>query len=103
MPALPRFALFDGRVQPYGEARIGLLTHALHYGTGVFAGVRAYWSAEEGRLHVFRLPDHVLRGAEVVPFHEDLAVRSWEKAAKPAEEPKPPLEPKPPEAPEVPK
>ena len=52
---------------------------------------------------VFRLPDHVLRGAEVVPFHEDLAVRSWEKAAKPAEEPKPPLEPKPPEAPEVPK
>ncbi len=57
----PRFAFFDGRVLPYGEARVGLLTHALHYGTGVFAGIRAYWNPDERRLLVFRLRDHLRR------------------------------------------
>ena len=40
---------FGGEYVPMREARIGILTHALHYGTGVFEGIRAYWSetAEE--------------------------------------------------------
>jgi branched-chain amino acid aminotransferase len=58
---LPRMAFFKDRVVPYAEAKVGLLTHALNYGTGVFAGVRGYWNAEEKRLFVFRLPDHVRR------------------------------------------
>ena len=36
--ALPRHAFFRGRIVPYSEARVGVLTHALNYGTGVFAG-----------------------------------------------------------------
>lgn len=58
---LPRMAFFKDRIVPYGEAKVGLLTHALNYGTGVFAGVRGYWNADEGKLFVFRLTDHVQR------------------------------------------
>lgn len=61
---LPRMAFFKDRIVPYADAKIGLLTHGLNYGTGVFAGVRGYWNADEGKLFVFRLTDHVRR------FHE---------------------------------
>jgi branched-chain amino acid aminotransferase len=57
-------AFFHDRVLPYAEARLGLLTHALNYGTGVFAGIRGYWNRDEGKLFVFRLADHMRR------FHE---------------------------------
>lgn len=58
---LPRMALVEDRVVPYGEARLGLLTHTFNYGTGVFAGIRAYWNADVEKLFVFRLADHVRR------------------------------------------
>jgi len=40
------------------DARVPLLTHALHYGTGVFEGIRGYWSNEAEELYLFRLRDH---------------------------------------------
>ncbi len=46
---------FDGAFVPWSEARVHLLTHGLHYGSGVFEGVRAY----EGRI--FRLEAHTER------------------------------------------
>ena len=49
---LPRWAYHDGRIVPYREASFGFLTHALNYGTGLFAGIRGYWNAEEGELYV---------------------------------------------------
>ncbi len=52
---------FDGQYMPMRDARIGILTHALHYGTGVFEGIRAYWNAEEQELFVLRPRDHYLR------------------------------------------
>ena len=58
---LPRMAFFKDRIVPYAEAQVGLLTHALNYGTGVFGGIRGYWSTDEGRLFIFRLADHVRR------------------------------------------
>lgn len=58
---LPHHAFFRGRIVPYAEARIGVLTHALNYGTGVFGGIRAYWSAEEKELFAFRPRDHFAR------------------------------------------
>lgn len=62
--ALPKHAFFHGRVVPYSEARVGVLTHALNYGTGVFAGLRAYWNAEEEELFVFRPLEHFERFLE---------------------------------------
>jgi len=58
---LPKFAFFNGRILPYEDTRVGLLTHALNYGTGCFAGLRAYWNAEENELFVFRALDHFIR------------------------------------------
>ena len=47
--SLPRYAFFQGRVVPYSEARVGVLTHGLNYGTGVFSGIRGYWNADSQR------------------------------------------------------
>ena len=38
---------FEGKFMPLSEAKVGLLTHALHYGSGVFEGIRGYWSPED--------------------------------------------------------
>lgn len=62
--ALPRHAFFRGRIVPYSEAKVGVLTHALNYGTGCFAGIRGYWNAEEQELFVFRPHDHFRRFLE---------------------------------------
>jgi branched-chain amino acid aminotransferase len=59
--ALPHYAFFQGRVVPYSEARVGVLTHALNYGTGVFSGIRGYWNSDENELFVFRPEDHYRR------------------------------------------
>lgn len=52
---------FNGEYVPMREAHVGILTHALHYGTGVFEGIRAYWNATEEQLFVFRPKEHYLR------------------------------------------
>lgn len=49
---------FDGEVRRYGDSRLGILTHALHYGTGCFEGIRAYWVEEQQQLFCFRMPEH---------------------------------------------
>jgi branched-chain amino acid aminotransferase len=51
----------DGEFKRYGEARLGLMTHALHYGTGVFEGIRGYWSPEHEQLFVLKLREHFAR------------------------------------------
>ena len=49
---------FNGQYMPLGEARVGILTHALHYGTGVFEGIRAYWDESTDELYVMRAGEH---------------------------------------------
>ena len=51
----------DGKFLPENEAVIPITSHALHYGTGVFEGIRAYYNEEENALFVFRLDDHYKR------------------------------------------
>ena len=50
---------FDGELVPWREAKVHVLTHTLHYGRGVFEGVRAYATAR-GPV-IFRLEDHTAR------------------------------------------
>src|SRR6267143_1438115 len=52
---------FDGEFKRYGDARLGLMTHALHYGTGVFEGLRAYWNAEHEQLFILKPREHYER------------------------------------------
>ncbi len=51
----------DGEVKRYQDARLGLMTHALHYGTGVFEGIRGYWSPEHEQLFILKLREHYAR------------------------------------------
>jgi branched-chain amino acid aminotransferase len=51
---------FDGKQVPWDEANVHVLTHALHYGTAVFEGIRAYECAD-GSSEVFRLEEHMVR------------------------------------------
>ena len=56
-----RHAWFRGRVVPFEDARISVNTQALQYGIGVFAGMRAYWNAEQQQLFLFRPFEHFAR------------------------------------------
>ncbi len=57
----PNYAYFRGAIVPIADAKVSVLTHALHYGTGVFGGMRAYWNTEEEQLFIFRAHDHFER------------------------------------------
>jgi branched-chain amino acid aminotransferase len=79
---LPNFAFFKGRIVPYSEAKVGVLTHTLNYGTGVFGGLRGYWNETEGQLFLFRPHDHFRRFLESAslllmefPYTEDQLTR----------------------------
>ncbi len=52
---------FQDRFVPLKEARVGILTHALHYGTGVFEGIRGYWNEEQQEMLLVRAREHYLR------------------------------------------
>jgi branched-chain amino acid aminotransferase len=61
---VPAVVYLNGRIVPYQEASFGLLTHALNYGTGLFAGMRGFWNEDEEQLFVFRPEDHFRRFLE---------------------------------------
>jgi branched-chain amino acid aminotransferase len=54
-----KFIWMDGELVPWAEAKVHVLTHTLHYGNGVFEGVRAYETSEGAA--VFRLTPHIKR------------------------------------------
>ncbi len=61
MPDTEILVYFNGKIVPLSEARISILTHALHYGTGVFEGIRAYWREDDEEMFLFRAEDHYHR------------------------------------------
>ena len=61
---------FDGELVPWREAKVHVLTHSLHYGMGVFEGMRAYRTARGTAL--FRMQEHVDRlftSAHILQMH----------------------------------
>lgn len=54
-----KYIWFDGKMVPHAEAKVHVLSHALHYGTAVFEGIRAY-STPKGPC-IFRLDEHIDR------------------------------------------
>ncbi|MCH8198848.1 MAG: branched-chain amino acid transaminase [Chloroflexi bacterium] len=62
-------AFFKGEVIPLVDARVNVMTHALHYGTGIFEGIRGNWNQEKGAVYIFRLREHyqrLLRGCRLL-------------------------------------
>jgi len=54
-----KFVWFDGKFVTLNEARVPIMTHAIHYGTSIFEGLRGYWNSKN--LNIFRLDDHLKR------------------------------------------
>lgn len=56
---LSKYVWFDGKFVTLDKANVPITTHAIHYGTSVFEGIRAYWNGKN--LYVFRLEEHIKR------------------------------------------
>jgi len=57
------YAYFEGQIVPMSEARISITTHALHYGTACFEGIRGYWNEQHQQLYLLKLREHYERMA----------------------------------------
>lgn len=51
----------NGEIVPWAEATTHVLSHSLHYGSGVFEGIRCYKDPDSDKSFVFRLRDHMIR------------------------------------------
>ena len=52
------YAYLKKQIVPLEEAKIGVMTHAFNYGTGVFEGIRGNWNESHQQLYVFRMKEH---------------------------------------------
>ena len=62
-------AFFKGEIIPVSTAKVGIMTHALHYGTAVFEGIRGNWNPEKNKMFVFRLKEHyerLIKGCKIL-------------------------------------
>lgn len=76
------FVWFDGQYLKWEEAKVPIFVHALHYGTAVFEGIRAYPSNDN--LYIFRLKEHMDRlrkSANVYSFTTKFSADELCKAA----------------------
>ena len=75
------YIYFDGQLVPQAEAKVSVLTHAMHYGTSVFEGIRAYETARGAA--VFRLTEHsqrLLDSAKILGMKVDLSAGEIDRA-----------------------
>jgi len=55
------YAYFHKQFVPLSEAKIGIMTHCLHYGTAVFEGIRGNWNSQQQQIYLFRPKQHYQR------------------------------------------
>ena len=54
-------AFFQGKVVPIDQAKVSVMTHALHYGSAVFEGIRGNWNKKKNSMYIFRMKEHYER------------------------------------------
>ncbi len=64
---ISKFVWFDGKFTTLERANVPITTHAIHYGTSIFEGIRAYWNSKN--LNIFRLDDHIKRFRQSGKFY----------------------------------
>ncbi len=55
------YAYFQKQIVPLADAKIGIMTHAFNYGTGVFEGIRGNWNEAEETIYLFKVQEHLKR------------------------------------------
>lgn len=58
---MPSYAYFQKKIVPLAEAKVNVMTHALHYGTAIFEGIRGNWNSRNEQIFIFRLREHYER------------------------------------------
>lgn len=58
---MPSYAYFKKQYLPLEQANINVMTNFMHYGTGVFEGIRGNWNKQQRQLYLFRLKEHYER------------------------------------------
>ncbi len=58
---MPSYCFLKKEFVPLAEAKINVMTHALHYGTGIFEGIRGNWNEKQRQIFIFRLKEHYER------------------------------------------
>jgi branched-chain amino acid aminotransferase len=58
---LQKYAFFKGEIVPFEDAKVGVMTHGLNYGTGVFEGIRGYWNEDKDDLFLLLVREHYAR------------------------------------------
>ena len=58
---MPQYAYFQKKFMPMSEAKLGVATHAFHYGTACFEGIRGNWNSDEQCVFIFRPREHFER------------------------------------------
>ncbi len=77
-----KYAYFKGKIVPFKEANISIMTHAFNYGTAVFEGIRAYWNAEKNQMFLLKIGEHyerLLRSAQALKIEVKLSLEELEK------------------------
>jgi len=57
----PEFAVLNGEIVPFNDARVSIMAPGMTFAVTVFEGLRAYWNDEDRQLYVFHLQDHLKR------------------------------------------
>jgi branched-chain amino acid aminotransferase len=66
---MPSFVYYQKKIMPIEEAKMGVMTHALHYGTAAFEGIRGNWNTGKKQMYLFRLKEHyerLLKGCRIL-------------------------------------
>ena len=79
MSSISELIWFDGKFVKHKNAKIPVTTHAIHYGTSIFEGIRAYWNGE--KLNIFKLDDHITRFRNSGKYY-DISLRFSNKEIK---------------------
>ena len=58
---MPSVAFFHGKFVPLSEAKISVMTNAIHYGTSIFEGIRGNWNNRQKQIYIFRIKEHYQR------------------------------------------
>jgi branched-chain amino acid aminotransferase len=58
---MPNYAYYNHQFMPLTEAKMSVMTNFMHYGTGVFEGIRGSWNKEKQQVYIFRLQEHYER------------------------------------------
>src|SRR3990172_8764805 len=72
----PTYAFFKNNFIPLSEAKLGVMTNFLHYGTGVFEGIRGNWNDKKGKVFLFCLEEHYERLHKRCQIPVDLVKKS---------------------------